>query len=58
MLASSDVDGLAALIDRLRRDSATDPAQIERATERWLDTKIRTAELKEEIERMDRRDSV
>ncbi len=56
LLASSDIDALAALVVRLRDVVMADATQIDRATERWIEAKIRAAELSEEIRRLDRGD--
>lgn len=54
MLATADIDALAALVAQLASAQVPDHARLDRATERWIEAKIRAAELREELERLDR----
>lgn len=54
MLATADIDALAALVAQLASAQVPDQARLDRATERWIEAKIRAAELREELERLDR----
>ena len=53
LLATADIDALAALIAQLASARVADQARLDRATERWIEAKIRAAELREELERTD-----
>lgn len=54
MLATSDVDALSNLIVRLKSAPPVDEARLERTVERWIETNLRAAELREELARLDR----